>query len=66
LLLKYHYDIAKTDNIQLEETSKNFEAFLNYNKEKLVGNFIVLKKFSQYYQLLVKAQLGKKNIQQPN
>jgi hypothetical protein len=64
LQLKCGYDNPKTDNLQLLETIKNFESFLNYNKEKLAGNYTVLKKFSQYYQLLAKAQLGKKNVQQ--
>lgn len=64
LLLKCCYDNAETDIIHLLETIKNFESFLNYNKEKLAGNYMVLKKFSQYYQLLAKAQLNNKNLQQ--
>jgi hypothetical protein len=64
LQLKCRYDNAETDTTQLLETIKNFESFLNYNKEKLAGNYIVLKKFSQYYQLLAKAQLGNNNVPQ--
>ncbi len=62
LQLKCRYDNTETNNIELQEGCKNFEAFLNYNKEKLAGNYTVLKKFNQYYQLLIKVRSGKKNI----